>query len=136
MPVERTNKRALPSIYSDGVNVGSTLRALKHIKDVLERLDPGTLKADPGDPEYTADAERMNSDIQVAYDDLDVMIKCVAGDNEVAYKDDNVVVRVTLDDVKSEYFVKAHPIMANGAEGQPRGYMLGSNSLLFKVRPT
>lgn len=132
MPAGRTNKRALPSIYSDGVNVGSTLRALKHIKDVLEQLDPGTLKGD--DPETQEEAERLNSDIQVAFDDLDAMIKCVAGDNEVAYKDDNVVVRVLFDDVKAEYFVKTHPIMANGAEGQPRGYMLGSNSLLFKPR--
>lgn len=134
MPAERTNKRALPSIYSDGVNVGSTLRALKHIKDVLERLDPGTLKGDPGDPEYTADAERTNSDIQVAFDDLNVLIKCVAGDSEVVHKDDNVVVRVSFDEGKREYLVKVHPILANGAEGRPLGYMLGSNSLLYKLK--
>jgi len=53
----------LPSVHKcAGQSAGSTLRALKHVKEMLEKYEP--------------EGERPN-EIQVALDDLEIMIRCV-----------------------------------------------------------
>lgn len=53
----------LPRVHKcAGQSAGSTLRALKHAKEMLEKYEP--------------EGERPN-EIQVALDDLEIMIRCV-----------------------------------------------------------
>ena len=56
---------------------------------------------------------------------------------KVIYEDDDCVIRLSkkaIDGVGNEVVVKAHRQDVHGHEGLPRGYMLGSNMLILKVR--
>lgn len=56
------NRMTLPRVYSDGKNAGSTQRALKHALEVILQYEP--------------EGERPQ-DVQVAIDDLEVMLRCL-----------------------------------------------------------
>jgi hypothetical protein len=53
--------------------------------------------------------------------------------NSILYQDDKIVVRGYWTDDKKEYRVTVHQVI-DGKEYLPRGYMLGSNALDYRVR--
>lgn len=53
---------------------------------------------------------------------------------QIIYQDSHVVIRVNIGKADKEVHLYVHSKSKDGYEQLPLGYMLGSNSLMFKMR--